>query len=211
MAIGKNKKKFRQKKKVTDPFRRKQWYVIKAPGMFMESTVGRTPVNKTAGTKLSRDALMGRVFKVSLGDLNNDEDMSYRNIHLIVEDVQGEEVLTNFHGMSFASHKLKSLVRKWRTLIEAFVDVNTTDGYKVRLFVIGFTRRRPNQEKTTSYATTAQIKQIRKKKSLKLLKENLVIVILKDYLENLSWKLFLQELKLKLKEYIHCITFIFIN
>jgi small subunit ribosomal protein S3Ae len=163
MAIGKNKKKFRAKKKVADPFRKKQWYIIKAPGMFMESTVGRTPVNKTAGTKLSRDALMGRVFKVSLGDLNNDEDMSYRNIHLIVEDVQGEEVLTNFHGMSFASHKLKSLVRKWRTLIEAFIDVNTTDGYKVRLFVIGFTRRRPNQEKSTSYATTAQIKQIRKK------------------------------------------------
>jgi len=106
---------------------------------------------------------MGRVFKVSLGDLNNDEDMSYRHIHLIVEDVQGEEVLTNFHGMSFATHKLKSLVRKWRTLIEAVVDVTSTDGYKIRLFVIGFTRRRPNQERTTSYATTAQIKKIRKK------------------------------------------------
>jgi len=102
-------------------------------------------------------------FKVSLGDLNNDEDMSFRNIHLIVEDVQGEEVLTNFHAMSFATHKLKSLVRKWRTLIETITDVTTTDGYKVRLFVIGFTRRRPNQEKTTSYATHAQVKKIRKK------------------------------------------------
>jgi len=131
--------------------------------MFENSFIGRTPANKTAGTKLSKDSLIGRVFKVSLGDLNNDEDMSFRTIHLIAEDVQGDEVLTNFHGMSFASHKLKSLVRKWRTLIEAVVEVTTTDGYKVRLFVIGFTKRRPNQEATTSYATTAQIKKIRHK------------------------------------------------
>jgi len=163
MAVGKNKKKPRQKKKVTDPFKKKEWYQIKAPGMFQESLIGRTPVNRTVGTKTSRDSLMGRVFKVSLGDLNNDEDSSYRNIHLVVEDVQQNEVLTNFHGMSFASHKLKSLVRKWKTLIEAVVDLSTTDGYKLRLFVIGFTKRRPNQVKTTSYAKTSQIKQIRKK------------------------------------------------
>jgi len=164
MALGKNKKKkYRTKKKITDPFKRKQWYIVKAPGMFENSFVGRTPVNKSAGTKLAKDALMGRVFKVSLGDLNNDEDMSFRTIHLIVEDVQGEEVLTNFHAMSFATHKLKSLVRKWRTLIEAVIEVTTTDGYKVRLFVIGFTRRRPNHEKTTSYATQAQVKKIRRK------------------------------------------------
>jgi len=163
MAIGKSKRKYRAKKKLHDAFRKKQWYVVKAPGMFENSFIGRTPVNKTAGTKLSKDSLIGRVFKVSLGDLNDDEDMSFRTIHLIAEDVQGEEVLTNFHGMSFASHKLKSLVRKWRTLIEAVVEVTTTDGYKVRLFVIGFTKRRPNQESTTSYATTAQIKKIRHK------------------------------------------------
>jgi len=163
MAVGKNKRKPKQKKKVVDPFKRKQWYAIKAPGMFKEGFVGRTPVNKTIGNKFSSDALKGRVFKVSLGDLNDDEDSSFKNIHLIVEDVQGEEVLTNFHGMSFASHKLKSLIRKWRTLIEAVIDLTTTDGYKVRLFVIGFTKKRPNQRKNTAYATSAQIRQIRKK------------------------------------------------
>jgi len=170
MAVGKNKRKPRQKKKVVDPFKRKDWYQIKAPGMFKESLVGRTPVNKTLGTKTSRESLMGRVFKVSLGDLNNDEDSSYRNIHLSVEDVQGNEVLTNFHGMSFASHKLKSLVRKWRTLIEAIVELVTTDGYKIRIFVIGFTKRRPNQRKNTAYAKSAQIKQIRKKKIFEIVK-----------------------------------------
>merc|ERR1719507_2872735 len=51
--------------------------------------------------------------------------------------------LTDFHGMSLARDKLCSLIRKWTTLIEAFADVKTTDGYVVRMFVIAFTKKRP--------------------------------------------------------------------
>uniref|UniRef100_A0A453IPY9 40S ribosomal protein S3a n=1 Tax=Aegilops tauschii subsp. strangulata TaxID=200361 RepID=A0A453IPY9_AEGTS len=54
-------------------------------------------------------------------------------------------VLTNFWGMDFTTDKLRSLVRKWQTLIEAHVDVKTTDNYMLRMFTIGFTKRRPNQ------------------------------------------------------------------
>merc|ERR1712146_679807 len=48
-------------------------------------------------------------------------------------------------------------------MIEAHVDVKTTDGYTVRLFVIAFTKRRADQVKTNCYAQTAQIRRIRKK------------------------------------------------
>lgn len=65
--------------------------------------------------------------------------------------------------MDFTSDKLKSLVRKWQTLIEAHADVKTTDGYLLRIFVIAFTKRRPNQVKKTSYAQSSQIRQIRKR------------------------------------------------
>jgi small subunit ribosomal protein S3Ae len=65
--------------------------------------------------------------------------------------------------MDFTSDKLRSLVRKWQSLIEAHVDVKTQDGYLVRLFTIAFTKRRPNQVKKTTYAQTAQIREIRKK------------------------------------------------
>merc|ERR1712066_1192035 len=68
-----------------------------------------------------------------------------------------------FHGMTLTRDKLYSLVRKWQTLIEAHVDVKTTDGYVVRLFVIAFTKRRQDQVKTNCYAQTAQIRKIRKK------------------------------------------------
>merc|ERR1711912_115198 len=48
-------------------------------------------------------------------------------------------------------------------IIEAHVDVKTTDGYLVRMFVIAFTKRRPDQVKTNCYAQTAQVRKIRKK------------------------------------------------
>eukprot|EP01123_Difflugia_compressa_P009283 TRINITY_DN302_c0_g2_i1.p1 TRINITY_DN302_c0_g2~~TRINITY_DN302_c0_g2_i1.p1 ORF type:complete len:254 (-),score=33.50 TRINITY_DN302_c0_g2_i1:110-871(-) len=165
MAVGKNKRKPKKgaKKKIVDPFSRKEWYDVRAPSLFKNSYVGKTFVNQTAGKVLASDSLKGRVFKVSLADLNKDEDRSYRIIKLIAEDIQGNQVLTNFHGMTFTTDKVKSLVRKWQSLIEGVVEVKTNDGYVVRLFCIGFTKKRVNHKKSNCYAQTSQIKQIRKK------------------------------------------------
>merc|ERR1712087_944801 len=88
---------------------------------------------------------------------------SFKKIKLCIEEVQGRNCLTDFHGLTLTRDKLYSLVRKWHTMIEAHVDVKTTDGYGVRLFVIGFTKRRQDQVKTNCYAQTAQIRKIRKK------------------------------------------------
>jgi small subunit ribosomal protein S3Ae len=51
----------------------------------------------------------------------------------------------------------------WQSTIECQVDVTTTDGYKLRMFCLAFTKKRQNQLKKTTYAQTAQIKAIRKK------------------------------------------------
>ncbi len=48
-------------------------------------------------------------------------------------------------------------------MIEAHADIRTADGYIVRIFVIAFTRRRVNSVSKTTYAQSAQIKQIRQK------------------------------------------------
>ncbi|GLJ11136.1 hypothetical protein SUGI_0144170 [Cryptomeria japonica] len=167
MAVGKNKRiskgKKGGKKKAVDPFTKKDWYDVKAPSTFNTRSVGKTLVTRTQGTKIASEGLKHRVFEISLADLQNDEDQSYRKIKLRAEDVQGRNVLTNFWGMDFTTDKLRSLVRKWQTLIEAHVDVKTTDGYSLRMFCIGFTKRRPNQIKRTCYAQTSQIRQIRRK------------------------------------------------
>lgn len=167
LAVGKNKRlskgKKGLKKKVVDPFTRKDWYDIKAPSTFEVKNVGKTLVNRTQGLRNANDALKGRVFEFSLADLQKDEEQAFRKIKLRVDEIQGKQCLTNFHGMDLTSDKLRSLVRKWQSLIEAHVDVKTTDGYLLRLFAIGFTKRRANQIKKTTYAQSAQIRQIRKK------------------------------------------------
>merc|ERR1712230_69895 len=167
MAVGKNKRltkgKKGNRKKAVDPFTKKDWYDVKAPALFTNSIIGKTLVTRTAGTKIASDGLKGRVFEVSLGDLNKSDDDAFRKIRLRVEDVQGKTCLTNFWGMKFTTDKLRSMVRKWQSLIEAHCDVKTTDGYLLRLFCIGFTKRRQFQIRKTSYAQSAQIRAIRKK------------------------------------------------
>ncbi|GFZ45816.1 40S ribosomal protein S1 [Saitozyma sp. JCM 24511] len=167
MAVGKNKRlskgKKGIKKKVVDPFSRKEWYDIKAPGYFETRQVGKTLVNRTQGLKNANDALKGRVVEVSLADLNNDPEQGFRKIQLKVEDIAGKNCLTSFYGMDFTTDKLRSIVRKWQTLIEASVDVRTTDGYILRLFSIGFTKRAFNQVKKTTYAQSSQVREIRSK------------------------------------------------
>merc|ERR1712144_133094 len=175
MAVGKNKRltkgKKGSKKKLIDPFTTKDWYDIKAPSMFLNPNCGKTLITRTKGTKIASEGLKGRLLEVSLGDLNKNEDDAYRKMMLRVEDVQGKNVLTNFHGMDFTTDKLRSLVRKWQSLIEANVDVKTVDGYVLRLFCIGFTKKRPFQIRKTSYAQSAQIRAIRKKMTSIMTKE----------------------------------------
>jgi len=56
-----------------------------------------------------------------------------------------------------------SMIKKWHSLIEAFVQAKTTDGYIVRMFCIAFTKKTPRQVKATCYAKASHQKLIRKK------------------------------------------------
>merc|ERR1719469_707113 len=62
--------------------------------------------------------------------------------------------------MSFTRDNLCSLVKNWHSLIEAWVDVKTTDGFVFRLFCIAFTKKRRNQMKEimTAEASKSDLK-----------------------------------------------------
>lgn len=167
MAVGKNKRlskgKKGLKKKVVDPFTRKEWFDIKAPSTFENRNVGKTLINKSTGLKNAADGLKGRIVEVNLADLQGTEDQSHRKVKLRVDEVQGKNLLTNFHGIDFTSDKLRSLVRKWQSLVEANVTVKTADDYVLRVFSIAFTKRQPNQVRRTTYAQTSKLREVRKK------------------------------------------------
>jgi small subunit ribosomal protein S3Ae len=48
----------------------------------------------------ANDSLKGRILELSLADLNKDEEQAFRKIKLRVDEVQGKNCLTNFHGVS---------------------------------------------------------------------------------------------------------------
>lgn len=174
MAVGKNKRlskggKKGVKKKVVDPFSRKDWYEIKAPTTFSNRNVGKTLCTRTMGTRIASDALKGRVFEVHQSELSpktttgaTAEDVNFRKFKLICEEVHGNQLLTNFYGMSLTRDKLCSIVKKWRTLIEAHCDVRTTDGFTLRFFCIAFTKEN-NPAQKQAYAKSTQVRAIRKK------------------------------------------------
>lgn len=180
MAIGKNPRKAKggKKRQKYDAFAKKEWYKIKAPRTFTNRDMGWTPVNKTAGTKISADSLKGRVFEFYLADLkrqgNSAEDyytqdvqdserMSSRKMKLKCEEIMNIDCLTNFYGMSMTTDKLRQCISKWTTLVEGHADVRTTDGYLLRVFCIARTTQDKHQVKKTSYAKASQVREIRRK------------------------------------------------
>ena len=178
MTAGKNPRNFKKKgtkKKLMHPFIKKEWYNVLAPG-FDRRNLTLTPCNKSAGQKQAADSLRGRVFQTSLADCNyQSEAQAWRKLKFQIDEVKGFDCYTNFYGMDMSVDKLRSLVRKWHTLIETYVDVKTTDGYLLRLFAIGFTKRRPNQSRQTSYAQASQCRAIRKKMKEIMIREASVV------------------------------------
>lgn len=167
MAVGKDKQKYTKKnvlKKRVDPMSRKDWYDVKAPAIFTKRICGMTCVNRTVGQKLSSVSLKGRTFELSLADLmGEDSDRSFIKFSLIAEEVQGKEVLCNFNGLRMTTDKYCSLVRRYQTKIEVYVDVKTIDGYQLRVFVMAFTMRDEFQLKRRCYANQMQQKRIRRR------------------------------------------------
>ena len=117
MAVGKNKRlskggKRSTKRKLGDTMLGKEWYDVVAPQTFNKRQIAKTIANKSKGTYHAADSLKGR------------------------------SVLTNFHGMSLTTDKLRSLLQKWCTLIEGSAEVKTSDGYTLRIFAIAFTTKK---------------------------------------------------------------------
>ncbi|KAA6377668.1 MAG: putative 40S ribosomal protein S1 [Streblomastix strix] len=168
MTLGKNKKlskssKKGNKKKIVDPFTRKEWYDVKVPNMFPNKNIGKTFVNRSQGMKLAKDSLKGRVYEVFVADLQKGDDSdNFRKLRFKCEEVQGMNCLCNFHGMQITTDKAKSIVRKKQTLVEANLDVKTSDGYVMRFFCIGFTKK-ISPVKKTSYAQHEKVRQLRRK------------------------------------------------
>lgn len=160
MAMGKNKRvskggKRGSKKKVVEPMSRKEWFDVVAPRNFKVRQFAKTLCNKTIGIRTVADNMKGRVYESNLADLDqaSTKDQPFKKFKMQVADVQGRNLLTTFHSLSMTTDKLRSLFRKWCTMIETVVDAQTKDGHTVRFFVVAFTARQKGQLSKNCYAS----------------------------------------------------------
>jgi len=176
MAVGKNPRlskggKRSNKKKLGDTLANKEWYDIVAPSVFTTRHCGKTMVNKSKGVFNGPDAIKGRVFEANLADLmgaSDDDVHKCRKVFMKAEDVQGRNVLTQFHGMALNTDKIRSLVQKWCTIIEGEVECKTNDGYTLRVFAFALTQKRKSQVKKNCHCQTSHVKKIRAKMAEKI-------------------------------------------
>lgn len=151
------------KKKTVDTFAKKEWYTLKVPDTFTNTEVGKTLVSKQSTKILLDKALIGRNFEVNQGDLNqNDEMNSLRKFKFVITEVTGNIARSEFNGMELVKDKKRGIVRKWHTLVKAHKSVVTKDGYKLRVFILGITRRKARQTSKTCYAKTSEVRKARK-------------------------------------------------
>lgn len=167
MAKGKNKQMSKKGagrgKQERHCFTKKQWYKIQSPPTVHNSVqVGWTPVNKTVGTKLSKDGLMNRVAEVSFGDIQENTHFAWKKIRMQVEEVKGSALYTSFYGINIIREKLYNYLRKRMSLIDCVADVKTQDGYILRCLITTFTARKAGQQKSNTYAKHSQVRAIRK-------------------------------------------------
>merc|ERR1712151_735010 len=144
-------------------FFKKKWYKLQSPPAIGSSVqVGWTPVNKTIGTKLSKDGLMGRVAEVSLADLVDKTPHAYKRVKMQIEEVKSSTCYSSFYGLSMIKEKLYTFLRKKMTLIDVVADVKTQDGYILRVLATTFTSRKQGQLRTNTYCKHSQVRAIRK-------------------------------------------------
>eukprot|EP01062_Namystynia_karyoxenos_P041156 TRINITY_DN29970_c0_g2_i1.p2 TRINITY_DN29970_c0_g2~~TRINITY_DN29970_c0_g2_i1.p2 ORF type:complete len:270 (+),score=80.96 TRINITY_DN29970_c0_g2_i1:63-872(+) len=206
MAVGKNKRmskggKRSAKRKVQDALLSKEWHDVVAPATYKTRQCTKTVVNKSKGTFSSVEGLKGRVYEVSLADLMGGDEATYgyMKVKLRIEDVIGRNALSNFHGMSLTTDKLRSLLKKWCSVIEAVTEVKSSDGYTMRLFTICITGRQANQSlKTNCHSQTSHAKKIRTKIN-QIITSHVSKSSLQKVVQDLNQNVYATEIKQKTK------------
>merc|ERR1712093_122176 len=85
----------------TSAFRRERRVSRRRPWILSPARIG----TKSRHLHLSKSEMSERPLST---DLQKDEDHAFRKVKLRVDEVQGKNCLTNFHGLDFTSDKLRS-------------------------------------------------------------------------------------------------------
>ena len=127
---------------VRDKWRGKSWYMALAPSFFGNVELGTIPA-------ADPDQLIGRIVGATLYDITS--DFSHQNLKLFfqISKLEGKVANTIFKGHEYSRDYMRSLVRRRTTKIDGLFNLNTKDGYRLRISVSALTlsRIKTSQEK----------------------------------------------------------------
>ncbi len=114
---------------VKDKWRAKQWYKVRAPGLFQHAELGETVATEP-------EQLVGRTLEMTLPELSGGADAGRAHIKMRfrVERVGGDGVAeTRFIGHDLTSDYVRRLARRKRSKIDTSLHVTTKDGIEIVL------------------------------------------------------------------------------
>jgi len=133
-------------------------------------------VNRSQGTVLATDSLMGRKLEVRAED--RDRDMTQESSAPMQEGIANNFVVTfkvvavkddekAVVAIPCAVRPTKSYIfsnmRKRVTTIQAHVDFKSSDGYSIRILIQALTMKNPGAVKLSAFAKSSQVRRIREK------------------------------------------------
>ncbi|MGD6851922.1 MAG: 30S ribosomal protein S3ae [Candidatus Bathyarchaeia archaeon] len=129
-------------KHIRDKWRAKSWYMVVAPSFFGNVELGSIPAQ-------DQQMLVGRVVEATLYDITGDFSHHYLKMFFQITNIEGKSARTLFKGHEYSRDYLRSLVRRRTTKVDGLFNLNTKDGYRLRISVSALTlsRIKTSQEK----------------------------------------------------------------
>ncbi|MBP1448694.1 MAG: 30S ribosomal protein S3ae [Thermoproteus sp.] len=118
-----------------DVWASKRWYIVYIPSYLGGAAVAEVPASEPG-------KLIGRTLEISLFDLTKDISHLPVKLRFQINRVDGGNAYTRFKGLELTRDYIRSLVRRGTSKIAAYIDVETKDGWRLRLTVMGVTAAR---------------------------------------------------------------------
>lgn len=120
----------------------KRWYTVFAPEQFDRAELGETPADEP-------EQVLERTIETTLGALTEDAGADNVKLTFRITDVGSDAAYTAFVKHELTRDYLNSLVRRGASKIAAYMTVQTSDDYRIRVQPVAFTTKKANdsQEK----------------------------------------------------------------
>jgi len=122
-------------RRIRDRWRSKVWYTIIAPETFSSKELGMTPANEP-------DKVLGRIAEATLYDLTGNFKKMHVKLYFKINRIQGTNAFTRFIGHDMTTDYIRRMVRRRRSRIDSIFNVQTSDGYRMRVKVIAVPDKR---------------------------------------------------------------------